>query len=178
MKQKTKPGRPSKYRASYATQAEKLCRLGATTSELADFFGAHTRTVEVWAAKHEAFCRAIKVGKAAADDRVERSLFQRAIGYSFETIKILGTAGGKKVNKVPFTQHVPPSTSACIFWLKNRRPEAWREVSKHEIETLSDRELASVLAVARRMAEAEEANGGGGGAEGSAQPAIELQPVR
>ena len=176
MKRGRRPGGQSKYRARYAAQAEKLCRLGATTPELGDFFGVHKRTIECWAAKHEAFCRAVKVGKAAADDRVERALFQRAVGYSFEAVKVSGSSTGK-TKTVPYTEHVPPCTTACIFWLKNRRPDAWREVSKHEIETLSDRELANVLSIARRMAEADAANGGGDDAEGSAQPVAGLLPV-
>jgi hypothetical protein len=28
---------------------------------------------------------------------------------------------------VPYIQHVPPDVTACIFWLKNRDPEHWRD---------------------------------------------------
>jgi hypothetical protein len=176
MTRKKRPGGPSKYRPSYAAQAEKLCRLGATTPELGDFFGVCERTIERWAAKYEPFCRAIRVGKSAADDRVERALFKRAVGYSFETVKIFGTQNGKTITE-PYIQHVPPDVKACIYWLKNRRPDLWREVMRHEVEALSDRELANVLSVARRMAGADETSGVGNDSEVRAQPVIELLPV-
>jgi hypothetical protein len=177
MKRKKKPGGPSKYRPRYVRQAEKLCRLGATTPELGDFFEVTERTIWRWTTRYEAFARAIKLGKGAADDRVEHALFKRAVGYSYETIKIFGTSNGKTPIKEPFIQHVPPDVKACIHWLKNRRPDAWRDGYKHEIETLSDRELAECLAVARRMAEAGEASPVGDDAEGSAQPTMDVQPL-
>jgi len=65
--------------------------------------------------------------KAASDDKVERSLFARATGYSYEAVKIFHTKEGKTV-KVPYTQHVPPDVTAQIYWLKNRRPDRWRDV--------------------------------------------------
>ena len=33
---------------------------------------------------------------------------------------------------VPYREHVAPDTTACIFWLKNRRRNEWRDVHKHE----------------------------------------------
>jgi hypothetical protein len=40
-------------------------------------------------------------------------------------VKILQDKGVPIV--VPFEQHYPPDTVACIFWLKNRRPDLWRD---------------------------------------------------
>lgn len=125
-------GRPSKYTQEFAIQAAKLCALGATDKDLADFFGVSTVTIWRWQNEHEEFCNALKVGKSEADDRVERSLYHRANGYSFEAVKIFMPAGAAGPVYAPYTEHVPPDTTACIFWLKNRRPEAWREVTKHE----------------------------------------------
>ena len=28
----------------------------------------------------------------------------------------------------PYVEHVPPDVTACIFWMKNRMPEHWRDV--------------------------------------------------
>ncbi len=126
-------GRPSKYTQEFAVQAEKLCRLGATDKDLADFFEVNTSTIWRWSQEHEAFCNALKVGKAEADDRIERSLYHKATGYSFEAVKIFMPAGAKEPVYAPYTEHVAPDTTACIFWLKNRRPDQWRDKSEHEI---------------------------------------------
>src|SRR5690606_14837843 len=66
-------GRPPKYQATFATQAEKLCRLGATDDNLADFFEVSVRTISRWKVEHEEFCQALKAGKDEADSAVERS---------------------------------------------------------------------------------------------------------
>jgi hypothetical protein len=68
---------------------------------------------------------------ADADDRVERSLYNRAIGYSYDAVKIFCDKNGK-VTRVPCREHVPPDVTACIFWLKNRNPAKWRDVQNVE----------------------------------------------
>lgn len=118
-------GRPSKYSDEFAAQATKLCELGATDWEVASFFGVTARTIYRWQTLHPEFCQALKVGKAEADERVERSLYHKANGYSFRAVKIMQDKG--VVIEAPYIEHVPPDTTACIFWLKNRRPEQWRE---------------------------------------------------
>jgi hypothetical protein len=65
---------------------------------------------------------------ADADDRVERSLYNRAIGYSYDAVKIFCSRDGEII-EAPYVEHVPPDVTACIFWLKNRRPQDWRDVS-------------------------------------------------
>lgn len=125
-----KKGRPSAYKPEFIEQAKKLCQLGATDIELADFFGVTERTIYRWQIEHPEFCQALKLGKTAADDRIERSLFRRALGYSHEAVKILQNNGVPVV--VPYTEHYPPDTTAAIFWLKNRRPGEWRD--KREVE--------------------------------------------
>ena len=123
-------GRPSDYRPEYAEQAARLAKLGAIDIELAEFFGCNLTTMARWATQNPAFRQALKVGKEAADDRVERSLFHKALGYSFESEKIFLNKEGVPV-RVPTIEHVPPSDTALIFWLKNRRKEEWRD--RHEV---------------------------------------------
>lgn len=118
-------GRPAKYKPEFAKQAEKLCRLGATDADLADFFGVQTSTIWRWTGRYNDFCSALKAGKDEADDRVERSLYQRAVGYEFDAVKIFQHQG--TVVKAPYTEKVAPDTTACIFWLKNRRKDDWRD---------------------------------------------------
>lgn len=128
----TKGGRPSSYREEFAKQAGKLCKLGATDREIAEFFGVVERTVSNWKAAHPKFLQALKTGKAEADERVERSLYHKAIGYTFSSEKIFMPAGAKKPVRAATVEHVPPDTTACIFWLKNRRPDEWRDKREHE----------------------------------------------
>lgn len=126
-------GRPSKYDAAFPKQARKLCKLGATDQEIADFFGVHVATLFRWKDAHQDFRDALKEAKAEADARVEESLFQRAIGYSHEAVKIFMPAGAAEPVHAPYREKYPPDTTAAIFWLKNRQPERWRDVARHEM---------------------------------------------
>ena len=119
--------RPTKYKAEYAEQARKLCLLGATDQEIADFFDVEVRTIHRWKAAHEEFCHALKAGKEQADERVERSLYQKAIGYEQDEVKIFMPAGAEAPVYADYRAKIAPDTTAAIFWLKNRRPDRWRD---------------------------------------------------
>ena len=125
-------GRPSLYDPDYARQAKKLAELGATDQEIADFFEVDVRTVYRWKHDHDEFCQALKGGKDIADDRVERSLYQRAIGYEQEEVKIFMPGGADKPVYAPYRAKIAADTTAAIFWLKNRRKAEWRD--KHDYE--------------------------------------------
>ena len=123
-------GRPTDYRPEFAEQASKLCALGATDFELADFFNVDTRTIYRWKNVHEDFCQALIAGKENADARVERSLYNRAVGYTFESEKVFQFQG--EIVRAPTTEHVPPDPSAAKLWLTNRKPADWRDKQEHE----------------------------------------------
>ena len=120
-------GRPSKYKPAFAKQAQKLTELGATDQEMADFFEVEVRTLHRWKHDHEEFCHSIKMGKETADDRVERSLYQRAVGYEQEEVKIFMPSGAENPVYAPYRAKVAPDVTAAIFWLKNRRSDEWRD---------------------------------------------------
>lgn len=124
------PGQPDKYRPEYAKQAVKLCALGATDVDLAMFFDVDPRTIANWKVRYPEFFQSIKIAKADLDDQVERSLYQRAMGYSHPDVDIRVIEG--QIVKTELVKHYPPDTTALIFWLKNRRKEEWRD--KQEIE--------------------------------------------
>ena len=124
-------GRPPKYKAVFAKQAAHLAQLGATDQEVADFFDVDVRTVYRWKHEHDDFCQALKAGKDIADDRVERSLYQRAIGYEQEEVKIFMPQGREEPVYAPFRAKVAPDVTAGIFWLKNRRSQEWRDKTEH-----------------------------------------------
>src|SRR5262245_30989656 len=120
-----KRGRKPTWRDGNLEQAKKLAALGATDVEMADFFGVSLRTFMRWKVSKPEFWHSLKVAKDAADERVERRLWERAVGYSVETEKIVCSGG--RVIRVKTVEHYPPDTTACIFWLKNRQPEKWRD---------------------------------------------------
>jgi hypothetical protein len=113
------------YTDDHPRQAEMLGRLGATDAEIATFLRVDGATLAAWRSAHPAFAEALARGADAADALVERRLFERATGYSFEAVKVLQRGGEAVV--VPYTEHLPPDMRAIQFWLTNRRPERWSE---------------------------------------------------
>lgn len=152
-------GRPSKYKPEYDEQAGRLCMLGATDAEMADFFGISVRTLYRWKTESESFCQALNIGKEHADARVKRSLYMRATGYDFteqQAFKVKVSQHEEKVEVVDVDRHMPPDTTAAIFWLKNRDPRNWRDRVEHTgadggpitvaAVDLTDDELAAIAA--------------------------------
>jgi hypothetical protein len=60
------------------------------------------------------------------------SLYARAVGYNYETVKIFMPANRAKPVYAPYIEHVPPDVTAGIFWLKNRDPQHWRDSQQME----------------------------------------------
>jgi hypothetical protein len=139
-------GRPTKYRAQYPRQAKQLAKLGATDLEIARFFEIHIDTFYTWCHEHPKFSDAIRLGKAPTDRRVERSLYHRATGYSYPAVKIMVCAN--EVREIPYMEHVPPDSTAMIFWLKNRRRDKWRDFKATELSTAPGRPLETKTYVA------------------------------
>lgn len=151
-----KTGRPSAYKPEYAKQAAKLCLLGATDQELADFFEVDVRTIHRWKHEHDEFCHSVIVGKDVADDRVERALYQRAVGYEQEEVKIFMPGGASEPVYAPFRAKIAPDPSAAKLWLTNRRGDKWREKTEQDLNVKGD--LAELIA-ARRNHVAGQLNG-------------------
>lgn len=120
-------GRPSKFKPEMVEQVRKMSALGATDKDLADFFQVAISTINLWKIEHPEFSESLKLGKDAADSRVERSLYQKALGYSLDAVKIFADPKTGSEHIVPFVEHYPPDTTAAIFWLKNRQPQEWRD---------------------------------------------------
>jgi hypothetical protein len=125
-------GRPTAFKPEFVEQATKLAKLAATDIEIADFFGVNVATLYRWKNSNAEFCEALKIAKAEADERVERSLFQRATGYQRDSVKVFLDKNGEPVY-APYREDVQPDTTACIFWLKNRKKEEWRDKQDHEV---------------------------------------------
>lgn len=156
-------GRPSSYRPEFTEQTTKLCALGATDEEIADFFEISPRTLNRWKVTRPDFADALRRGKSPADDRVEDSLYHRSLPRHVEeeqAIKVkkitYGNNGKKlleeeKIEIVTVRKFMPPDTTAMIFWLKNRRSDKWRDVHKVEhgeagaFDQMGDEELSKYI---------------------------------
>lgn len=146
-------GRPSSYREEYAEQAYKLCLLGATDQQLADFFGVVVATIYNWKRDHPAFFEALKAGKDEADAKVVESLYRRALGYSHPEDKVL-SKDGVHTDTVRIEKHYPPDPTACIFWLKNRQKDNWRDKQEIDVNDKRSVDELSDTALLERVAKA------------------------
>lgn len=97
-------------------QVVELGRRGATDFEIAKELGISVSTLNSWKQSNVAFLESLKVGKQIADSRVQESLYNRAVGFT-----------------APDGTYHPPHPVAGIFWLKNRRPDEWRDTTRTEL---------------------------------------------
>lgn len=118
------PGRPTLYTPEFCEQAHNYCLLGATNDDLAGFFHVCPSTIDNWMARHDDFAAAVKRGRAEADAKVARCLYDRAVGYTETSEREVMVRGERRT--LAQTIHHPPNVQACIFWLRNRRPRDWR----------------------------------------------------
>ncbi len=128
MAAKNKGGRPSKFNQLTDLEKanlERLAKKGFTDKEMAEFIDVTEQTFNNWKKSHPLFFESLKDWKAEADHKVERSLYERATGFVCREDKVFNNNGKEMV--VPTEKHYPPDTTACIFWLKNRDKENWRD---------------------------------------------------
>ncbi|RCH53934.1 hypothetical protein DJ568_15455 [Mucilaginibacter hurinus] len=139
-------GTPATYMCEYALQAHKLCLLGATDAQLADFFEVDIDTLDNWKATHLEFADTLQKGKYYADSVVAASLYDKAKGYKIKKqvpvklvtkTPVLDKDGEptrfveqtERVEVVEVEEDVPADKSAAVFWLENRQPREWRDKS-------------------------------------------------
>lgn len=110
---------------------EGWARDGLTDEQIAEKMGIAVATLYNWKNDYLEILEALKKGKEVVDRQVESALFKRAIGYEYDEVKEkyeCGVLTERTVTK----KMVVPDTTAQIFWLKNRKPEQWRD--KQEIQ--------------------------------------------
>ena len=105
---------------------EGWARDGLTDEQIAKNVGINRDTLYRWKKAHSDISDALKRGKEVIDRQVENALLSRALGYTYDEVTFEGGVETKRVRK-----QVVPDTTAQIFWLKNRKPEEWRD--KREI---------------------------------------------
>ena len=116
-------------------QPDNLLRLQAWTRDGA----TDAEIASSWKKKYSDFSDALKRGKEVVDIEVENALLKRAMGYEYnEVTKEMtyapnGEPLGLAVTKV-VTKRERPDVTAQIFWLKNRRPDLWRDVKNVDMQ--------------------------------------------
>ena len=95
---------------------EGWARDGLTNEQIAHNIGISRETLNVWTKKYSDISDALKKSKDVVDRQVENALFKKAC---------------------------EGDTTAMIFWLKNRRPDDWRDKRETQlsgsVQTVPDR---------------------------------------
>lgn len=102
-------------------------RDGLTDEQIARNMGISVRTLYKWKKKYGQIGQALKKGKEVVDREVENALLRSALGYEYEEQALTN-----KGEVVTLRKYQPPNTTAAIFWLKNRKPQEWRD--KQQVE--------------------------------------------
>lgn len=109
---------------------EGWARDGLTDEQIAKNIGINPKTLYAWINKESKISKTLKRGKEVVDFEVENALLKRALGYEYEETTYENGIVTKRVKK-----QVAPDTTAQIFWLKNRKPNNWRDkIIDHESE--------------------------------------------
>lgn len=111
---------------------EAWARDGLTDEQIAHNMGIAAGTLYDWKNKYPEISEALKKGKEIVDIIVENALLKRALGYQYTEVTEEDGDLGRKVKKV--TKYMPPDVTAQIFWLKNRRPDKWRDGNNQKAE--------------------------------------------
>lgn len=125
-------------------QLESWARDGLTDEQIASNMGITRKTLAEWKTKYSDICDTLKRGKAVVDIQVENALLKRALGYSYDEVtreRVLDydpstgqVVGSHMEITKTVKKEVQGDTTAQIFWLKNRRPEQWRDKRDVSVE--------------------------------------------
>ena len=120
-------------------QLEGWARDGLTDEQIALNMGIGYSTLQTWKSKYQDIQDTLKKNKEIVDTQVENALLKRALGYSFTEStrerKLNDETGEyEMVTTKEIVKEVTPDTTAQIFWLKNRKPEEWRDKKDVAVE--------------------------------------------
>lgn len=125
-------------------QLESWARDGLTDEQIASNMGIGYSTLQTWKSKYQDIQDTLKRGKAVVDIQVENALLKRALGYSYDEVtreRVLDydpstgqVVGSHMEITKTVKKEVQGDTTAQIFWLKNRRPEQWRDKRDVSVE--------------------------------------------
>ena len=143
---------------------EGWARDGLSLAQIAHNVGVADSTFRRWKEENEALSAAIKRGNAPVDLEVENAMLKSALGHKETVRKAIKVKTEKQkvgegkiveehIEYVDEEVYIPPQVIAQIFWLKNRRPDKWKEKQVVEADTSALEKLDGILAAARKKAE-------------------------
>ncbi len=143
-----KASKKLKFKNAFMRQVYHLAKLGARDSDVALFFGVSTGVVASWREHNVEFQEAWQAGQYLFGFRVSETLGRRALGYDYkeeEYSQHVDRYGEiRNLKKVTY-KHMPPDTTAIIFYLKNRHKDSWSDVNRTEIENKLQIDIAKRL---------------------------------
>lgn len=131
--------RRAKGKYEYWLTSDGLLRLGGwardglTDEQIAQNMGIGYSTLQAWKSKYQDIQDTLKKGKDVVDREVENALLKRALGYEYDEVKEK-YEGGILTERTVTKKMVVPDATAQIFWLKNRKPSAWRDKAQVDAE--------------------------------------------
>ena len=137
--------RSTKYNPEYHDDwGWSLAIKGATDQEISEAFGITRETLWRWRKSFSTLDEALSEGKDIVDSKVERSLYQRAIGFEVtesENIVEMDKDGNPKPVKIrKSTKHIAPDTMAIMYWLNNRKRGLWSQRQEVQLQASNDSE--------------------------------------
>ena len=115
---------------------EHWARQGLRDIDIAKRIGISKVTFYNWKKKYPEFAEAVKKGKDEYDDTVEETLYNLTQGYYVdeEVVEMREDAAGNKIlHRKKTKRYIPPSVTAIIYWLQNRRGDVWKtRASEHQ----------------------------------------------
>jgi transposase-like protein len=156
-------GRKSKYEElnieNRLPEIEGWARDGYRIADICKALGISAQTFHNWVndERYEDFAEAVRKGKEVVDAEIENKLLDNARGFTFweetqELLEVIDNNTGRRKKEMVTTKrvlkHIKPDTTAQIFWLKNRKPDVWRDKQHMEhsggingLDYLSDEDL-------------------------------------
>ena len=131
---------------------EGWARDGLTDEQIAENAGINPATLYVWKKKYPEISETLKRGKEVVDRQVENALLKRALGYEYEEVKEK-FEGNVMTERTVTKKEVVPDVTAQIFWLKNRKREAWADRQNIEISQPIDDSIKEMEAYFEQLKE-------------------------
>lgn len=148
---------------------EGWARDGLTEENIAKNIGISRSTLNDWKKKFSDISDTLKKGKDVSDRMVENALFQSAIGKIYKVqkpikVKEVTYDNGKRIKEVEHVEYaeeeivIPPQTAAQIFWLKNRKPDYWREKQDIQVNDATEKKekIDNIASILKQMHEVKE----------------------